>query len=494
MEKFILSIDQGTTGSTAVLIKESDFTFFDKVNQEFPQIFPKPSWVEHDLNDIWKSVSETIQKVLEKNSLKAEQISCIGITNQRETTCAFDKDSKPLANAIVWQDRRTAPFCEELVSQGKANRIKELTGLPIDAYFSGTKMKWLLENNKEVQNAAQKDELLFGTIDTFLLHKLTKEHKTEVSNASRTLLMDLQERKWNSELLETFKVDQKYLPEICDSFHSFGETKGLDFLPDGIPVTGILGDQQAALFGQAGINEGDMKCTYGTGAFMLLNIGEKIKYSNHGLLTTLAYQQNGKPIYAFEGSCYIAGAAIQWLRDNLNLFAESPESECLAASVENLEEMENILFFPFFTGIASPYWKSEAKAAIIGLTRDTNKNHLTRACLEGVAYSINDLIKSLENDLGQKLKTLKVDGGMCANNLFCDMQANTSDLTIIRPKVIETTAYGAGLAAAIGKGQLTLESIGDFWKSDREFPTSTDQLSYFSKKYDQWSEKIKVLF
>jgi len=494
MNSFILALDQGTTGTTAALIDALNYTLVDKINHEFPQIFPTPGQVEHDLNDIWSSVEKAVTELLKKNKVDGSQINCIGITNQRETTCAFDKKGHPLANAIVWQDRRTQDFCQSLKSQ--ESQIRKKTGLPIDPYFSGTKMRWLLNNNQKVQTAATENDLRLGTIDTFLLYKLTSgtSFKTEPSNASRTLLMDLETFQWDQQLLQTFGMQKHFLPEINDSFSLFGKTKNLNFLPDGIPITGILGDQQAALFGQGALAPGEMKCTYGTGAFMLINLGEKLRSSEHGLLSTAYYAHQGKKHYALEGSCYIAGAAVQWLRDNIKIVESSSESEQLASQVENLAEMEHLLFLPFFSGIASPYWVSDAKAAIIGMTRDTSGKHLTRACLDGVALSINDLISSMKQDTGLEIKSLNVDGGMCANNLFCQIQANFSKINIVRPKIIETTAYGAALAAAIGNGNLKISKVKDFWKKDKEFTPENSDVDYYNKKINQWEKTIKQLY
>jgi glycerol kinase len=490
----ILAIDQGTTGTTAVLINDSNFKFTDKVNQEFPQIFPKPGWVEHNLDHIWSSVQVTIEAVLKKNNLTGNDITAIGITNQRETTCAFSKAGTPLANAIVWQDRRTFDFCQTL--KAREPEIQKRTGLPVDPYFSGTKMRWLLKNNEQVQKTASEDQLRLGTIDTFLLYKLSghKSFATECSNASRTLLMNLETGHWDDELTSVFEVDKKFLPEIKDSFGPFGTTEGLSFLPDGIPITGILGDQQSALFGQAGFSSGDIKCTYGTGAFILLNTGDEIKRSHNGLLSTVAYRQNGKISYALEGSCYIAGAAVQWLRDNCFFFKESPEIENLASQITNLEEMKNILFLPFFTGIGSPHWNAEATGALIGLTRDTNQNHISRACLEGIALSINDLINAMKKDTDLPLDKLKVDGGAVANNLLMNIQASLSRLDIIRPKVIETTAYGAALAAAIGIGKISFEEISMLWDKDHVFVPDSANDEYYKTKIEQWDKTILALY
>jgi len=492
----IISIDQGTTGTTSLLIDSKSFELVDKITQEFPQIYPSPSWVEHNLHQIWTTVEKTISELISKNNVNTNNIECIGITNQRETTCAFDHDGTPLANAIVWQDRRTSSSCEDLKKRDLEKTIKEKTGLTLDPYFSGTKMNWLLNNNDNVKKAAQKNQLKLGTIDTFLLFKLTKgaSFKTEPSNASRTLLMDLKTTSWDKELLDIFGIDESFLPIICDSFHNFGKTKGLDFLPDGIPITGILGDQQAALFGQAGLSKGDIKCTYGTGAFMLLNTGSDIHYSNNGLLSTVAYRQNNKTQYALEGSSYIAGAAVQWLRDNLKIIEKSSDIEDLAKMVKNLDEMEHLLFLPFFTGIGSPHWKAEAKGAIIGLTRDTNQSHIARACLDGIALSINDLIVSMKEDTKIDLKSLKVDGGAVTNELLLEIQATISHLNIIRPKIIETTAYGAALGAAVGHNIIEVEHIKSLWKEDSTFGENKDQRLFYEEKKKTWNKYIQKIF
>ncbi|TDJ07936.1 MAG: glycerol kinase GlpK [Deltaproteobacteria bacterium] len=491
---YILSIDQGTTGTTSLLIDAKTFKLKGKLNQEFPQIFPRPGLVEHNLNDIWSTVEKTVEALLKKENVRAEDIVAIGITNQRETTCAFDKSGRPLANAIVWQDRRTADFCDSLKNQ--QDLIREKTGLPIDPYFSATKMKWLLENNDEVKRAAKSADLLFGTIDTFLLYKLTagESHFTEGSNASRTLLMNLKTCQWDHELLDLFHIDKDTLPEIKDSFGKFGVTKGNSFLPDGIPITGILGDQQSALFGQAGHLAGDMKCTYGTGAFMLLNTGVEIKKSEYGLLSTVAFVDKGKAVYALEGSCYIAGAAVQWLRDNLNIIGDAAEVENLALEVKNLSEMEHILFLPYFTGMGSPYWKADAKAAILGLTRDSGRPHLARACLDGIALSINDLIEAMRKDTHLAIGELKVDGGATKNDLLLKIQASISNLKIIRPSVLETTGYGAALAAAVGDNLIAMEKIKDLWAMDVAFTPMTKWQDFYVKKTTQWKSVIAKLF
>ena len=494
---YILSIDQGTTGTTACLIDAKTFSFIGKVNKEYPQHYPAPSWVEHNLNDIWSTVEQTTTELLKLKNIQPSQIVAIGITNQRETTCAFTKDGMPIANAIVWQDRRTSDFCQKLKLQtGIESKIKISTGLPIDPYFSASKMNWLLKNNEAVSSAALKNNLCFGTIDTFLLYKLSgnKSFKTDASNASRTMLMNLKTSSWDQELLDLFEINKEYLPSIENSFHHFGATLGLSFLPDGIPVTGILGDQQSALFGQAGFLKGEMKCTYGTGAFVLLNTAEELVYSKSGLLTTAFYRHNNITHYALEGSSYIAGAAVQWLRDNLKIISKSSEVEPLAREVKNLDELKNILFFPFFSGIGSPHWNAEAKATITGLTRDSSRSHIAYACLEGIAFSINDLLLAMKADNGLTIKTLKVDGGAVENNLLMELQATISKTKIIKPKIIETTAFGAALAAAVGANIVELNQLDHIWMKDREFDTVSNLETYIDQKQILWNKTLKAFY
>lgn len=493
MKKYILSIDQGTTGTTSMLTCCESLEVIGKVNIEFEQIFPKPGWVEHNLNDIWHTVESSTLQVLHKHNISSSQISSIGITNQRETTCAYTKEGVPLANAIVWQDRRTSDYCE--ANKAEYEPLKSLTGLPLDPYFSATKMRWLLENNYAVEEASTNNNLHFSTIDSFLLFKMSglKSFFTEPSNASRTLLMELSSCDWNDKLLKHFGLSKDQLPIIKDSFSDFGTTYGLSFLPDGIPITCILGDQQAALFGQAGSKQGDIKCTYGTGAFILLNTGSEIILNDDGLLTTVAYKYNGKAFYALEGSSYIAGAAVQWLRDNLSLLDSSSMVEHLANSVQNLElEMEHLIFMPFFTGIGTPYWNSEAKGAILGLTRDTMPKHLARACLDGMALSINDSIQAIIKHSPTKISELRVDGGASQNDTLMQIQANFSQFKIVRPKVVETTAYGVALGALIGLGKLNISDIERLWKEDKDFMPLKN--SYVTKKQQQWNHYIQRLF
>lgn len=491
MKKYCLAIDQGTTGTTSMIFDVHEKKILGHINIEFKQFYPKSSWVEHDLNEIWSSVREAIEKLLLTYKISTNEIKCIGITNQRETTCAFNNEGDPLEKAIVWQDKRTSSFCES--SKKDYEKFRKITGLPLDPYFSGSKMKWLLENSKNVSSALKNNSLKFGTIDTFLLYKLTSGNSfyTEPSNASRTLLYNLEKSTWDTELLKFFNIPRNTLPEILNTFDSFGKTENLDFLPDGIPITCLFGDQQSALFGQACINPGDLKCTYGTGGFLLLNTGEKIVHSNNGLLTTVAYKNKNKSVYALEGSTFIAGAAVQFFRDNLNIIDNSKEIEDFAKRSKE-GDIKDLHFFPFFTGIGSPYWKPEAKACIYGMTRNTSKEDLSRACLEGISQSITDLVESFEADTATSISKIRVDGGASNNNFLMQLQSNFTKKSIIRPKIVETTAFGAIIGSLIGVGQIQLESINNFWEKDIEFSEKSSQ--YFIEKRAQWKNLTKKIF
>jgi glycerol kinase len=489
---YLLAIDQGTTGTTSLLIDEKTLKIIDQEKVDYPQIYPKPSWVEHDLEDIWNSVAQAVKAVIQRQQVDTKKISAIAITNQRETTCAYSRTGKPHHHAIVWQDRRTAEYCAK--NEEKYNSLcRPNTGIPLDPYFSGSKMRWLLDNVDAVKKAADENDLLLSTIDTFLVYRLTSgdSYVTESSNASRTMLMDLHTFDWDQQLLDFFGISKRFLPEIKESFSTFGKTKNCSFLPDGIPILSILGDQQAALFGQACVNVGDLKCTYGTGSFLLLNTGEEYIRSQTGLLTTAAYSFQGKKVYALEGSTYIAGAAVQWLRDNLKSIKSSSEIEDQAKAVTDLQQMEHILFFPFFTGIGTPYWNSEAKAAIVGLTRDTDQRHIARACLEGIALSVNDSVTSFKKDFA-KLNDIRVDGGASANDFLMQLQANFSDKKIVRPQVTETTAYGVALGALVGKGELKITDLSRFWQHEKDF--GPEKNNYYPRKKLLWDQTIKRLF
>ena len=437
--KYIIAIDQGTTSSRAVVFDE-EAKIVGIAQKEFAQHFPESGWVEHDPMEIWESQWEVFEQVIKENNIEASDIAAIGITNQRETTVVWDKNTgEPVFNAIVWQDRRTASICDELKEQGLEPYIKENTGLVVDAYFSGTKIKWILDTVDGARAKAENGELLFGTIDTWLIWKLTKGavHATDYSNASRTLVYNIKELKWDTKLLEALNIPEKMLPEVRNSSGEFGT---IDYNGASIPIMGVAGDQQAALFGQACFQPGMAKNTYGTGCFMLMNTGDKLFNSKNGLLTTLAWGIDGKVTYALEGSIFIAGAAIQWLRDGLQLFTDAAESEALANSAG---DSDDVYVVPAFTGLGAPYWDMYARGAIFGLTRDSGKEQITKATLQSLAYQTKDVLDAMQDDAGIELKTLQVDGGACANNYLMQFQADILGKVVDRPEVIESTAVGA---------------------------------------------------
>ncbi|MBI2026987.1 MAG: glycerol kinase GlpK [Deltaproteobacteria bacterium] len=485
----ILSIDQGTTGTTALLI-DQNLTIKDKVTVDFRQIFPKPGWVEHDLNDIWSSVEKAISVLLKRTKTEPKKISAIGITNQRETTCVWDKKTgKPLHHAIVWQCKRTTSLCESLKNKGLNPLFKEKTGLLLDPYFSGTKMAWLLENVSEVKTNLN---AVFGTIDSYLISKLSNQqlHITDASNASRTLLMNLETLSWDDELCAILEIPVEKLPLIKSNAEVYGKTKGLSILPDGIPIASSIGDQQAALFGQSCFEKGESKCTYGTGSFILMNIGQTPTLSKHGLLTTVAwkYPMTAAPIYALEGSNFIAGAVVQWLRDGLCLIKNSSEIEVLAQSVFS---SDGVVFVPALSGLGAPYWNPESLGLIYGLTRGTTKAHIARAALEGIAFENYDLVKTMEEDAGCALKTLKVDGGASSNNLLMQFQADILNTQLQRPANIETTALGAAFLAGLAVGFWSdLSDIKKKGKVDKTFTPSMDN-SERTIHLKRWKKAIK---
>jgi len=465
----VLAIDQGTTGTT-VLILDRRLAVRAKVNQEFRQIFPKPGWVEHDLEDIWGSTISTVQRALREAGLRGADVAAIGITNQRETTGLWDRRSgRPLHHAIVWQDRRTTEACAKLKQGGHEPRVREKTGLVLDPYFSATKIRWLLDNVKGAREKAEAGEAAFGTIDSFLVWRLTgaAAHVTDVSNASRTLLMDLRSRAWDRELLDLFGVPRSVLPEIMPSSAVYGTTRGVKALPDGIPVAGIAGDQQAALFGQACFEPGEAKCTYGTGAFLLQNTGPQPIFSSRGLLTTVAWSVGGEVAYALEGSSFIAGAAVQWLRDGLGLIEKSADVEALAKQVK---DSGGVTFVPALAGLGAPHWRPEARGVIRGIDRGTTAAHLARATLEGIAFLINDLSEAMRAEAQRPIPVFKVDGGASQNDLLMQFQADLLGVPVERPRMTETTAFGAaflaGLAAGVWKDR---EEIRRNWKVGKRF-------------------------
>jgi glycerol kinase len=469
MGKYVLAIDQGTTGTTALII-DARLSVKAKVNVEFRQIFPKAGWVEHDLEDIWASTEKAIKGALRAAAIKASELQAIGITNQRETTALWDRRTgKPLHNAIVWQDRRTAPMCEALKAQGKEELVRSRTGLVLDPYFSGTKIRWLLDNVRGLDAKAARGEVAFGTIDSALLWRLTggAVHATDVTNASRTLLMDLASRRWDDEMLSLFGVPRQVLPEIRGSSGLFGKTKGLRVLPDDIPIAGIAGDQQAALVGQACFAPGEAKCTYGTGAFLLMNAGPKPVGSKHGLLGTVAWQIGDEVAYALEGSAFIAGAVVQWLRDGLGILKSSAQIEELARQVK---DSNGVVFVPALAGLGAPHWRPDARGLITGLDRGTTKAHLARAALEGVAFEIHDLAHAMSQDIGKPMPMFRVDGGASANDLLMQFQADMLQTPIERPRMIETTALGAAFLAGLGVGFWPgTAELKKSWRVDKRF-------------------------
>lgn len=491
MEKFILSLDQGTTSSRAILFNHKG-EIVHTAQQEFTQIFPKPGWVEHNAAEIWGSILAVIATTLSEKDVKPEQIAGIGITNQRETTVVWDKHTgKPVYNAIVWQSRQTSDICNELKEKGYNDLFRQKTGLLIDAYFSGTKVKWILDNVEGARERAEKGDLLFGTIDTWLIWKLSggKIHVTDYSNASRTLMYNIHELKWDEELLEILTVPKAMLPEVRPSSEVYGHTVDYHFFGAEVPIAGAAGDQQAALFGQACFEEGMAKNTYGTGCFMLMNTGEKAISSEYGLLTTIAWGLDGKVEYALEGSIFIAGSAIQWLRDGLRMFKDAKDSEAYA---ERVESTDGVYVVPAFVGLGTPYWDSDVRGAVFGLTRGTSKEHFIRATLESLAYQTKDVLAAMEADSGISLKALRVDGGAVKNNFLMEFQSNILGVPVDRPVINETTALGAAYLAGLAVGYWQdREEIAKQWNIDRHFqPTMTEEKR--EELYNGWKKAIQA--
>lgn len=489
MGKYILSLDQGTTSSRAILFDKGG-EIVHVAQKEFTQIFPKPGWVEHNAHEIWGSILAVIASVLSESNVKPEQVAAIGITNQRETAVVWDKETgQPVYNAIVWQSRQTSGICEDLKARGLNDVFREKTGLLIDAYFSGTKVKWILDNVEGAREKAEKGSLLFGTIDTWLIWKLSggKAHVTDYSNASRTLMYNIHELKWDDELLEYLTVPASMLPEVRPSSEVYAKTAEYHFFGHEIPIAGAAGDQQAALFGQACYTEGMAKNTYGTGCFMLMNTGEKAVASKHGLLTTIAWGLNGKVEYALEGSIFVAGSAIQWLRDGLRMFRDAKESEAYA---ERVESTEGVYVVPAFVGLGTPYWDSDVRGAVFGLTRGTSKEHFVRATLESLAYQTKDVLTAMEADSGISLKTLRVDGGAVKNNLLMKFQSDILGVPVERPVVNETTALGAAYLAGLAVGYWENQSeIATQWKMDRNFEPTMEN-GRREELYGGWKKAV----
>ena len=473
--KYIMALDQGTTSSRAILFdKEGNIVATSQ--KEFTQFYPKVGWVEHNPMEIWGSQSGVMREVLETNSIRPEEVCAIGITNQRETTIVWEKSTgKPVYNAIVWQCRRTSEICDELKEKGSEKLIKDKTGLILDAYFSATKIKWILDNVEGAREKAENGELLFGTVDTWLIWNLTrgKVHVTDYTNAARTMLYNIKELKWDDEILEILDIPKSMLPDVKPSSYVYGHTDEGMLSGAQIPIAGCAGDQQAALFGQTCFEEGSAKNTYGTGCFMLMNTGENIVESKHGLLTTIAWGVDGKVEYALEGSIFIGGASIQWLRDELRVLYDAKQSEFYANSVK---DTNGVYVVPAFTGLGAPYWDMYARGAIMGLTRGANRAHLVRATLESIAYQVKDVLNAMQEDSGLKLKDLRVDGGASSNNFLMQFQSDILDVNIDRPKVVETTALGAAYLAGLAvEFYNNKDEIKKSWIIDREFiPNMSD--------------------
>ena len=471
MKDVIIAIDQGTTGSTTLLL-DQNVEVVSTANVEFPNHYPKPGWVEHDVSEIWRSIASATTKAFA--SAGDINIRAIGITNQRETCLFWDKETgEPIHRALVWQDRRTAERCAELKSQGLEAVVRQKTGLVLDPYFSGTKAEWLLNTVEDARERAERGDILFGTIDTWLTWKLCGAHVTDPSNASRTLLYNIHTNEWDDELLSMLNIPKNCLPTVVDNAGLVGHTRDVGFLPDGIPVSGFAGDQQSALFGQACFGKGEAKSTYGTGAFVLMNTGEDAMVSANGLLTTIAWRLNGKTVYALEGSAFVAGAAVQWLRDQLGIISTAAEVEELAKTVE---DNGGVSVVPAFTGLGAPHWNPDARASISGLTRGSTKGHIARATLEGVAMQVYDILEAMSQDAQTPLQVLKLDGGMARNNLMMQFQADVLGVDCLRSAVLETTALGAAFLAGLGIGFWeSQQAIVDAWRVNGHFvPSQSD--------------------
>ena len=480
MKEMIIAIDQGTSSTRSVLYDKNG-QLIDSVQEEFTQYFPLEGWVEHDPEQIWDTVLSTLKSLVKRNGLTANEIASLGITNQRETTVVWNKKTgKPIFNAIVWQDRRTSKFCEELRSH--ESTIHQKTGLILDPYFSATKVNWLLNNVKGSKELASAGELLFGTIDTFLIWKLTegKKHLTDVTNASRTMLFNITEEKWDDDLLGIFEIPKNMLPKVCDNVSNYGSTT---VLGGEVTIGGVAGDQQSALIGQCCFNPGDVKSTYGTGCFMIVNTGEKILYSNNRLLSTIGYRVKGKTTYALEGSIFVAGAAIQWLRDGLSFFEDSADTEALA---KNASDKSRVLVVPALTGLGAPHWDADARGAIFGLTRDTSREDITKATLESISFQSKDLLEAMNKD-NASFRKLMIDGDMVMNNWFCQNLADVLEVEVTRPKIIETTSLGAAFLAGLNAD--LFENFSALQKSklvERTFlPREREN------RYVDWKEAVK---
>lgn len=489
MEQYILALDQGTTSTRAILFnKQGEIVHL--AQREFPQYFPKPGWVEHNPNEIWGSTLAVIASCLSESGVKPGQVAGIGITNQRETTIIWEKETgNHIYNAVVWQSRQTADICEELMAAGHNPVFQKKTGLLIDPYFSGTKVKWILDHVEGARERAEKGELLFGTIDSWLIWKLTggQVHVTDYSNASRTLMYNIHELCWDDELLELLQVPKVMLPEVRSSSEVYGRTAPYHFFGHEVPIAGAAGDQQAALFGQNCFERGMVKTTYGTGCFMLMNTGDQPVSSGHGLITSIAWGIGGKVEYALEGSIFVSGSAIQWLRDGLRMFRESKDSERYA---ERVQSTEGVYVVPAFVGLGSPYWDSDVRGAVFGLTRGTSKEHFIRATLESLAYQTKDILVAMEKDCGYKVNTMRVDGGAVSNTFLMAFQSDILDVPVERPAVRETTALGAAYLAGLAVGYWRdLEEIRRIWSLERRFEPTMPENERESL-YNGWKKAV----
>jgi glycerol kinase len=470
MTSYILALDQGTTSSRAIIYDQKAKPIYT-AQKEFEQIFPQPGWVEHNAIEIWNSQRDVMLEIIGKID-NPDSIAGIGITNQRETTVVWERETgKPIYNAIVWQDRRTSSYCEELKEAGNGQEITKKTGLLLDAYFSATKIKWILDNVEGARQKAAAGELAFGTIDSWLVWNLTngKKHLTDVSNASRTMLFNIHSLEWDEDLLKLFTIPRSILPDVRTSSEHYGDAQIEDNLT--IPITGIAGDQQAALFGQMCIENEMAKCTYGTGCFLVMNTGSTPVVSNNQLLTTIGWQIGDEVTYALEGSVFMGGAIIQWLRDGLEIFEHASDSEEHASSVE---DNGGVVFVPALTGLGAPYWDSSARGSIFGITRGTTKGHIARAALESIAFQVDDLLETMAKDMGKPVNEMRVDGGATANNLLMQLQANISDVPVIRPTNLETTALGAAYLAGLAINLWDIETLKKLWGEDKKFSSDMD--------------------
>ncbi len=492
MGRYLLAIDQGTTGSTA-LVMGTDGSTLAHANVEFPQHFPEPSWVEHEPEEIWLSVLGAVTEALRRASVLPSDIAAIGITNQRETTLAWERRTdRPVHRALVWQDRRTAGLCEELKARGEETRVRATTGLVLDPYFSGTKMRWLLDHG--LRERAERGELAFGTVDSYLIWRLSggaragAEHVTDATNASRTLLMDLRAVRWDPGMCELLGIPSAVLPRIVASAGVAAVTRGLPCLPDGIPIAGIAGDQHAALFGQACFEVGDAKSTYGTGAFLLVNTGNQPIPSRFGLLSTVAWQIGSEVQYALEGSCFIAGAAVQWLRDGLGILSSAAEIEQLAGQVTSTD---GVVFVPALAGLGAPHWDPGARGLITGITRGTTRAHLARATLEAIAFQIRDVLHAMAEDLGRPVRRLRVDGGAAANDLLLQLQADLANISVERPNELESTARGAAMLAGVGVGLFQSgRDAAKMVRIQKTFEARMDEAER-SRRLDDWQGAVR---